>query len=353
MIAIVVQAVYRVGKRALTHPVLVALAVASFLALAVFGVPFPVVVIAAGGLGWVLHRVACPRCAPLKGHGAGRRRPAAADQRRRPARRPALHRAARPASWSIGLAAVVRAGAAGRGAVLGRDSVFVDQGLFFSGAAVVTFGGAYAVLAYVAQQAVEVYGWLAARRDGPRARARRDHARAADHGRPVRRRSSAPTATPAASTRGRRMLVGVAAGHLGDVRAVLPVHLPRRAVRRAAPATTRHLTAALTGITAAVVGVIANLARLLRAAHALRHAPGSSTAARPPRGAGALDLGPGGLRADRRRAGADVLARLGPLRTLGVCAALGLLATFLGSNLTRETWTALRATALLLDPVEG
>ena len=39
--------------------------------------------------------------------------------------------------------------------------MFVDQGLFFSGAAVVTFGGAYAVLAYVAQQAVEVYGWLA------------------------------------------------------------------------------------------------------------------------------------------------------------------------------------------------
>lgn len=43
----------------------------------------------------------------------------------------------------------------------GRSSIYVDQGLFFSGAAVVTFGGAYAVLAYVAQQAVEVYGWLA------------------------------------------------------------------------------------------------------------------------------------------------------------------------------------------------
>ena len=47
------------------------------------------------------------------------------------------------------------------GALFGRDSVYVDQGLFFSGAAVITFGGAYAVLAYVAQQAVEVYGWLA------------------------------------------------------------------------------------------------------------------------------------------------------------------------------------------------
>jgi chromate transporter len=45
--------------------------------------------------------------------------------------------------------------------LFGRSSIFVDQGLFFSGAAVVTFGGAYAVLAYVAQQAVNVYGWLA------------------------------------------------------------------------------------------------------------------------------------------------------------------------------------------------
>jgi chromate transporter len=44
---------------------------------------------------------------------------------------------------------------------LGRDSVLVDQGLFFSGTAVVTFGGAYAVLAYVAHQAVTVFGWLA------------------------------------------------------------------------------------------------------------------------------------------------------------------------------------------------
>jgi chromate transporter len=44
--------------------------------------------------------------------------------------------------------------------VFGRDSVFVEQGRFFSGAAVVTFGGAYAVLAYVAQQAVTTYSWL-------------------------------------------------------------------------------------------------------------------------------------------------------------------------------------------------
>ena len=45
--------------------------------------------------------------------------------------------------------------------LVNSTTVFLDQGLFFSGAALVTFGGAYAVLAYVAQQAVGVYGWLA------------------------------------------------------------------------------------------------------------------------------------------------------------------------------------------------
>jgi chromate transporter len=54
--------------------------------------------------------------------------------------------------WGVPIAAVAL--------LTGAGSVFTQQGLFFSGAAVVTFGGAYAVLAYVAQQAVQVYGWL-------------------------------------------------------------------------------------------------------------------------------------------------------------------------------------------------
>jgi chromate transporter len=56
-------------------------------------------------------------------------------------------------AWAVPVGAVV--------AFTGMDSIFTDQALFFSGAALVTFGGAYAVLAYVAQQAVQVYGWLA------------------------------------------------------------------------------------------------------------------------------------------------------------------------------------------------
>jgi chromate transporter len=55
-------------------------------------------------------------------------------------------------AWAVPVGAVV--------AVTGRASIFADQALFFTGAALVTFGGAYAVLAYVAQQAVQVYGWL-------------------------------------------------------------------------------------------------------------------------------------------------------------------------------------------------
>ena len=61
MIASVVGAVYRVGKRSLIHPALVALAVGSFLALALFAVPFPVAVFAAGLLGWLLSQWICPR----------------------------------------------------------------------------------------------------------------------------------------------------------------------------------------------------------------------------------------------------------------------------------------------------
>jgi chromate transporter len=60
--------------------------------------------------------------------------------------------------------------------------VFVDQGLFFSGAAVVTFGGAYAVLAYIGQQAVQVYGWLAPGEMVKGLALAEDHAGSADHG---------------------------------------------------------------------------------------------------------------------------------------------------------------------------
>jgi chromate transporter len=158
VLAVVAQAVWRLGKRALGHPVVVGVAVAAFVALVALHVPFPAVVAAAALVGWVLGRVA-PQVLPHARHGepGDGPPPLIPDD--------ALHQ--EPATrWhavkvlGVGLVAwavpVVLVGV-----LLGRDSVYTDQALFFSGTALVTFGGAYAVLSFVAQQAVGVYGWLA------------------------------------------------------------------------------------------------------------------------------------------------------------------------------------------------
>ena len=110
---------------------------------------------------------------------------------------------------------------------------FTDQALFFSGAALVTFGGAYAVLAYVAQQAVEVYGWLA---PGEMVR-----------GLALAESTPGPLIMvvqfvaflgayrdPGSLDPWVAATLGRAADDLGDLRAVLRLHLPRGAVRRAA-----------------------------------------------------------------------------------------------------------------------
>lgn len=157
VIAIVIQAVIRVARKGLNHPTLVGLAVASFVALTFFAVPFPVVVGLAALIGWGLGK-AIPTLRTPK--------TAAADEGPSPLiSDDALHTerpSGRRAAGILVLGLVLWFLPVALAAVLfGRSSVFVDQGLFFSGAAVVTFGGAYAVLAYVAQQAVNVYGWLA------------------------------------------------------------------------------------------------------------------------------------------------------------------------------------------------
>jgi chromate transporter len=255
VIAIVVQAVQRVGKRALHHPILVAMAVASFLALTVFKVPFPIVIIVAGLLGWLIG-LRVPAFTQSKGHGAASDgpEPLISDN--------ALHHDA--PSTMRGLELLVLglvlwfAPVAVAAIVFGRDSVFVEQGLFFSGAAVVTFGGAYAVLSYVAHQAVNVFGWLQA-------------------GEMVRGLALAET-TPGPLIMVVAFVAFVGAyRHSGSldpwVAAVLASLLVTWVtfvpcflfIFLGAPYVERlrnnhHLTAALTGITAAVVGVIANLA---------------------------------------------------------------------------------------------
>jgi chromate transporter len=157
VVAIVLQAVHRVGKRSLTGPALVALAALSFVAIAFLAVPFPLVILLAGIAGWLLGRagrIPAPRAHDEATDGPA---PLISDD--------ALHQEARSPARTARLAVVgvvlwlLPVGVAAL--LLGRDSVLVDQGLFFSGTAVVTFGGAYAVLAYVANQAVNVFGWLA------------------------------------------------------------------------------------------------------------------------------------------------------------------------------------------------
>lgn len=159
VVAIVVQAVVRIGKRALRHPALVAIAAAAFVALAVFNLPFPLVVLGAGVVGWLVDRwrpdVMVP---PSHGAESEGEPPLIPDDE--------LHHA-RP-SWRrnvtiLGLGTVLwLTPVAVSAGWTGRHSVYTEQGLFFSGTALVTFGGAYAVLAYVAQKAVETYGWLTA-----------------------------------------------------------------------------------------------------------------------------------------------------------------------------------------------
>ncbi|AHK35988.1 chromate transporter [Rhodococcus opacus PD630] len=156
VLAVVVQAVTRVSKRALTRPAHWVIAVCAFLALVLFAVPFPIVILVAGFAGWLIGRrggVETSKKTPEDGEETP---PLIADDALH-ADAPSLRRTilvlgVGVVAWAVPMVAVV--------VFTGRHSVFTEQGLFFSGTALVTFGGAYAVLAYVAQKAVETYGWL-------------------------------------------------------------------------------------------------------------------------------------------------------------------------------------------------
>ena len=162
VLAVVVEALIRIGRRALTHPLAWALALAAFVAIFFLAVPFPLIVLGAAVLGPVLARLVPGAFAERKrAAGVEEGPPAVVDALIESGRalhiRPDLRRLALTvlcfgALW-LAPVALVWVASDGR-------SVFAQIGLFFSKMAVVTFGGAYAVLAYVAQQAVETYGWL-------------------------------------------------------------------------------------------------------------------------------------------------------------------------------------------------
>ncbi|KQV43764.1 MULTISPECIES: chromate efflux transporter [unclassified Rhizobium] len=145
VLAIVVEAVVRLGKRALKGNFSRAIAAVSFLALFVFKVPFPLVILAAAIAGYLVAKFTATAGSPFSPRAEGKTGGAGW---RRAARVLALWLAL----WTAPFILIA--------VLAGTDSVFIAIGLFFSKMAVVTFGGAYAVLSYVAQQAVETHHWL-------------------------------------------------------------------------------------------------------------------------------------------------------------------------------------------------
>ncbi len=162
VLAVVLQAVVGVGSRALRNPAMIGIAAAAFVGIFFLGVPFPLIIVAAGLLGWLGARAGSSLFQIGGGHGAGGAKGLAeADSllgEATPAHaQPTVARAWRAAAvwlvlWLLPVAVLLL--------TLGPGSTFSQIAVFFSKMAVVTFGGAYAVLAYVAQQAVEQYGWL-------------------------------------------------------------------------------------------------------------------------------------------------------------------------------------------------
>lgn len=163
VLAVVVEAVIRIGRRALKNRVMMAIAVVAFLAIYVVKLPFPLIILAAGLTGWIGNRFA-----PVPFSGAAHGKGNAPDVRgavdlmfergELAHTRPTKWHAPRTiATWLpiwLGPVALIWM-------LTGSASVWTQLGSFFSLMAVVTFGGAYAALSYVAQAAVTSFGWLA------------------------------------------------------------------------------------------------------------------------------------------------------------------------------------------------
>ena len=162
VLAVVIEAVLRIGRKAIKNRIMLAIAVLAFIAIFFFRVPFPLIVLGAGLIGllgrwWMPHSFPAPSSATadassdylidrLLGRGQLRHT------------KPSTARALRVlvvwlAIWWLPVLAII--------GMFGVQSVLAREGIFFSQAAMVTFGGAYAVLAYIAQRAVEGFHWVA------------------------------------------------------------------------------------------------------------------------------------------------------------------------------------------------
>ena len=160
MIAVVANAVRRIGKRVIKNRSMLAIAVGAFVAIFFFEVPFPLIVAAAGLIGLVGGRVRPDLFNIVTGHDEAEvidDHDVLVGDQHIALGRPTVGRALRVAAIGVvlwfGPIAVIAA-------LAGRGSVYLDVAWFFSTAAVLTFGGAYSVLAYISQEAVSTYGWL-------------------------------------------------------------------------------------------------------------------------------------------------------------------------------------------------
>jgi len=148
VLAIVIEAVHRIAKRAIQTGFLLGLGAAAFIGIYVLQIPFPLIVFGAAVIGWAVGRLREDWIIPGPSHRDGDVLPSVAP------------------SWQRSLMVLAIFGALWLGPIvflyitLGGSHAFSQISVFFSEMAVVTFGGAYAVLAYVAQQAVDFYGWL-------------------------------------------------------------------------------------------------------------------------------------------------------------------------------------------------
>jgi chromate transporter len=161
VLAIVVEAVLRIGRRALKNRWMAAVAAAAFAGIFLLQIPYPLILLGAAGIG-ALGALWRADLFATTGHGTARSAAKGLidrmiEQGGAPHLRPRRGHALRTLAiwlpvWLGPVAALLL--------ILGPDHVFADIAVFFSQMAVVTFGGAYAVLAYVAQEAVQGYGWL-------------------------------------------------------------------------------------------------------------------------------------------------------------------------------------------------
>jgi chromate transporter len=162
VLAIVVQAVFRVGKRALKNKTMIALAGASFIGIFFFDISFPVIVFGAALIGFFGGQAGIAAFQIDHGHAGGAKKDRALvdtmlGEEVPDHTRPTVARALKVSAiwltlWLVPVGALL--------ILLGPDNVFSQIAVFFSKMAMVTFGGAYAVLAYVAQEAVQHYHWV-------------------------------------------------------------------------------------------------------------------------------------------------------------------------------------------------